>query len=80
MNRKAPGADELVNEFIRYGGEGMLTMMFMLYNWIWKNKHAPKRWRDGVVVNFFKRGDKAGPGSHRGTTLLSNVRKYSARF
>ena len=34
-NRKAAGADEIVNEFLKYGGEGMITMMVELYNnWI----------------------------------------------
>ena len=46
---------------MKYGGEGMLTMMFMFYNWIRKNEYAPKRWREGVqaVMNLFKKGDKA---------------------
>ena len=29
-------------------------MMVMLYNWIGKNECAPRRWREGVVVNLFK--------------------------
>ena len=53
----------------------MLTMMVELYNWIWKNEYAPKRWREGVVVNLFKKGDKADPGNYRGITLLSTVGK-----
>ena len=60
---------------MKYGGKGMLTMTVMLYNWIWKNEYAPKRWREGVVVNLFKKGDKADPGHYRGTTLLSTVDK-----
>ena len=35
-NRKAAGVDEIVSEFVKYGGEGMFSMMVMLYNWIWK--------------------------------------------
>ena len=68
-NRKASRADEIVNEFMRYGGEGMLmvTMMVMLYIWIWKNEYAPKRWREGVV-NLFKKGGKADPGNYREIT------------
>ena len=41
----------------------MITMMAMLYNLIWKNEYAPRRWREGVVVNLFKKGDKADPGN-----------------
>ena len=36
-NRLAAGADQIVDEFFKYGGERMLTMMVLLYNWIWKN-------------------------------------------
>ena len=35
---------------MKYGGEGALTTTVMiLYSWTWKNEHAPKRWREGVV-------------------------------
>ena len=37
-NKKAAWADQIMNEFMFYGGEGMLTMMVMLYNWIWKKR------------------------------------------
>ena len=60
-DRKAAGADEIVNEFMKYGGQGMLTTTVMLYNWIWKNEYAPRRCREGVAVNLFKKGDKADP-------------------
>ena len=33
-------------------------MMILLYNWIWTNMYAPSRWRAGVVVNLFKKGDQ----------------------
>ena len=50
----------------------MITMIVTLYNGIWKNEYAPRR-REAVVVNLFKKGDKAGPGNHRGITLVSTV-------
>ena len=68
-NRKAAGADGIVNEFLKYGGEGMITMMVLLYNWIWKNEYTPKRWREGVAVNLFKKGDKTDPCNFRGITF-----------
>ena len=49
--------------------------MVLLYNWIWRNEYTPKRWREGVVVNLFKKGDRTDPGSYRGITLLSTVGK-----
>ena len=47
----------------------MLTTMVMLYNWIWKNEDAPKRWREGVVVKLLKKRDEADPRDCRGITL-----------
>ena len=38
-----------MNELMKYGGEGMLALMVRLYNWIWKNEYAPRRWREAVV-------------------------------
>ena len=52
-DRKTAGADQIVNEFLNFRGQGMRTMMVMLRNWIWKNKHAPRRPR-GVVVKLFE--------------------------
>ena len=47
-NRKAAGEDQIVNESMRDGGEGMLTMMIVLCNRVRKNECAPRRWREGV--------------------------------
>ena len=51
----------------------MFTMMDKLYNWIWKNEHAPRTWR--VVVNLFKKGVKPDPENHGGITLLRHSRQ-----
>ena len=50
---------------MKYGGDALLPMIVLLYDWILKNEYAPKRWREGVliVVNLFKKGDKADPGN-----------------
>ena len=73
-NKKAAGADQIVNAIINHGVEGMLTIMGMMYKWIWQNEYAPRRWREGVVVNLFKIGDNADPGHSSGITLRSTVR------
>ena len=79
-NRKAAGADQIVDGFMKYGGEGMLTTMVMLYNWILKNEYAPRRWREGLVVNLFKKGDQADRGNYRGITLVSTVGKTFSKI
>ena len=39
-NRNAAYADQVVNDFMKYRGGGMLTVMVVLNNWIWKtNRH-----------------------------------------
>ena len=51
----------------------MFTMMVRMYNWIWKNEYAPKRWREGVAVNLLKKGDKTDLENCPGITQLSTV-------
>ena len=35
-NRKAAGVDQILNEFMKYEGEEMLTMMVTLNSWVWQ--------------------------------------------
>ena len=44
----------------------MLTTIVKLYNWIWKNEYAPKRRRERVVVNIFKKETRLARGSTEG--------------
>ncbi|CAB1096931.1 unnamed protein product [Ectocarpus sp. CCAP 1310/34] len=77
---KAAVADGIVNEFMKFGGKGMIQLMVLLYNWVWKNEYTPSRWREGVVVNLFKKGDKTVPGNYRGITLLNTVGKVFCKL
>ena len=33
----------------------------------------PRQWREGLIVNLFRKGDREDPGNHIGITLLSVV-------
>ena len=47
--RKAAGADQKVNVFMKVRGRRNAYVIVMLYNWTWKNENAPKR-STGVVL------------------------------
>ena len=38
---------------------------------------VPKEWREGLIVNLFKKGNREDPGSYRDIALLSEVGKLS---
>lgn len=62
--RRAAGADKRVNEFPQYEREGLITMMFMPYNWIWQNECTREGWREGEEVNLppSEKKNKGDPG------------------
>ena len=41
---------------------------------------VPKEWREGLIVNLLKKGDKEEPGNYRGITLLSVVGKVFCKI
>ena len=42
---------------------------------VWREELVPPKWREGLIVNLFKEGDKEDPGNYRGITLLIVVGK-----
>ncbi|CAB1110533.1 unnamed protein product [Ectocarpus sp. CCAP 1310/34] len=65
---------------MKFGGKGMIQLMVLLYSWVWRHEYTPTRWREGVVVNLFKKGDKTDPGNYRGITLLNTVGKVFCKL
>ena len=63
-------------EFLKYGGSGMVDLLQQLFSVIWREEIVPPQWREGLIVNLFKKGDKEVPGNYRGITLLSVVGKF----
>ena len=74
-NNKTGGSDGLVGELLKYGGGGMVDLLHQLLKVVWHEETVPKQWREGLIVNLFKKGDKEDPGNYRGITLLSVVGK-----
>ena len=74
-NNKTGGSDGLVGELLKYGGSGMIDLLQQLFAVVWREEFVPPQWREGLIVNLFKKGDKEDPGNYRGITLLSVVGK-----
>ena len=51
----------------------MVYLLEQLFSVIWREETVPKQWREGLIVNLFKEGDREDPGNY--ITLLSFVGK-----
>ena len=67
-NNKTGGSDGLVGELLKYGGGGKVDLLHQLFKVVWHEETVPKQWREGLIVNLFKKGDKEDPGNYRGIT------------
>ena len=74
-NNKTGGSDGLVGELLKYGGSGMVCLLERLLRIVWHEETIPRQWREGLIVNLFKKGAREDPGNYRGITLLSGVGK-----
>ena len=60
---------------LKYGGSGN-----KLFEVVWSEELVPPKWREGLIVNLFKKADKEDPGNYRGITLLSVVGKVFCKI
>ena len=57
-NNKTGGSDGLVGELLKYGGVGIMNLLHQLFEVVRHEETVPKQWREGLIVNLFKKGDK----------------------
>ena len=79
-NNKTGGSDGLVGELLKYGGMGMVYLLEKLFLVMWHEETVPRQWREGLIINLFKKGDREDPGNYRGITLLSVVGKLFCKI
>ena len=68
-NNKTAGSDGMVGELLKYGGSGMIELLQRLFSVIWHEEIVPPQWREGLIVNLFKKGDKEDPGNLQGYNI-----------
>ena len=79
-NSKTGGSDGIVGEVLKYSGSGMVDLLEQLFSVIWQEEIVPRQWREGLIVNIFKKGDREDPANYRGITLLSVVGKVFCKI
>ncbi|KAL0852521.1 hypothetical protein ABMA27_017001 [Loxostege sticticalis] len=78
-NNKAPGDDGITAELLKAGGTPVLKALQKLFDSVILEGQTPSAWHRGVVVLFFKKGDKTLLKNYRPISLLSHVYKLFSR-
>jgi hypothetical protein len=55
---KSAGSDEILAELIQGGGEILLSAIHKLVNSIWNKEEMPDQWKESIIVQADKKGDK----------------------
>lgn len=72
---KAPGNDNILNEYLIETGDILISHITDLFNLILKSGHFPHKWMEGIIVPVFKKGSDNDVRNFRGITLVSSLAK-----
>ena len=70
-NNKAPGADSMINEFLKYGGPEVRNKLLKIMNMIFEKGKVPNDFRKTLIKPLYKKGDKSECRNYRGVSLVS---------
>jgi hypothetical protein len=68
---KSPGSDQIPAELIQAGPKIICFKMYNLINSIRNKEEFPNQWKESIIVQVHKNGDKADCSNYRGISLLS---------
>lgn len=72
---KSPGIDNIYSEYIKAGGEPLITALLHLFNSILKTNKVPSNFKKALIVVVFKKGSRLDCNNYRPISLLSHVYK-----
>ena len=73
--KKAPGVDEVSNEFLKNLPSNWLMYIYVLFNKIRKEEKIPDSWTKIIVKMLYKKGDKNQPENFRPISLVNTILK-----
>lgn len=74
-NNKAPGPDQVPNEFFKALPTNWCNYLLALFNRVFEQEKVPREWAKAEMVTIYKKGDKADPSNYRGIALVNNITK-----
>jgi hypothetical protein len=77
---KSPGIDNITNELLKNGGDGLNHSMNQLFRKLIELESTPQEWNKGIIIPIHKKGSKNNLNNYRGITLTSCVSKVFNRI
>ena len=67
--------DGITNEQLKYGQDGLVDQLVVLFKKVWEDEKIPEDWSKGVIIIVGKKGDTSHCANNRGITLRSTASK-----
>ncbi|KAI5747504.1 hypothetical protein M8J77_015356 [Diaphorina citri] len=77
---KAPGADNITTEMVKYMGPAGEDLLLKVIQLAWIQLKIPKDWELATIIPIHKKGDNRECSNHRGISLLSIPGKIYSRI
>ena len=74
-NNKAPGPDEILNEYLKNLPNLAVKSLLHVLNNALKKGQIPDSWLQGYILPIYKKDEKSEPQNYRPITLLNNIWK-----
>lgn len=76
---KAPGPDNISNEFLTQNKDIMVLILTHLFNEILHSEIIPQQWTISTIILLHKKGDKNDINNYRPISLMTNIYKVFAK-
>ncbi len=80
-NNKSPGADAILVETLKAGGQPLKTLLLELMNKAWSSAIVPEEWNESIICPIYKnKGNPLDCKNYRVISLMSHAGKIYERI